>query len=297
MSGKSAKTPNFTDPATEPHEPPKRPKLANILEGVSKRMKADFDHISDEIEHNLSKGKERERVLVQEFLKTYLPHRFGLANGEIVSTDGQVSSECDVIIYDATTCPVLKEDGYQIIPVEAAYAVIEVKSNLTTNELLKSAKNIEAIKRMPKVAFYQTNSVIKRTFSLYDRQWDYFPMLGFVFAYTSIDLDILSAELDQFNQTIPPEYRIDYVCVLKSGGLIHVLPPPEGMKLYAQKNTRVGNLRSDNPLKAFLVVLQNLVLQSWTDPVRLGDYLRGESLGEPRYPSDIVQNPPPQGET
>jgi hypothetical protein len=102
---------------------------------------------------------------------------------------------------------------------------------------------------------------------------------------------------DLENQTIPPEYRIDYVCVLKSGGLIHVLPPPEGMKLYAQKNTRVGNLRSDNPLRAFLVVLQNLVLQSWTDPVRLGDYLGRESLGLPRYPSDMAQNPPPQGET
>jgi len=277
-------------------EPPKRLKFAKILEGVSKKMKADFDHISREIEHNLSKGKERERV-VREFLATYLPHRFGLANGEILSTDGQVSSECDIIIYDAITCPVLKKDDYQIIPVEAAYAVIEVKSNLTTSELLKSANNIAAIKRMPKVAFYQTKSDIKRTFSLYDGQWDYFPMLGFVFAYTSIDLDTLSAELDQFNQTIPPEYRIDYVCVLESGGLIHVLPPPDGMRLYAQKNTRVGNLRSDNPLMAFLVVLQNLVLQSWTDPVRLGDYLGRESLGQPRYPSDMVQNPPPQEKT
>ena len=59
MSNKSVKTLKVSELATESREPRKRPKLANILEGVSKRMRADFDHISDEIEHNLSQGKER----------------------------------------------------------------------------------------------------------------------------------------------------------------------------------------------------------------------------------------------
>ena len=259
----------------------RRPKLVAILDGVSKTLKANFEEISSEFEHKGVKGRERERALVEHFLTAYLPQRFGFANGEIVSTDGEVSGECDVIIYDAINCPILRKGPLAIVPVEAANAVIEVKSRLDTGELLKSADNIAKIKSMPKRAFYRApNPVIKQTVSIYGKTLDNFPLVGFVFAYTSIHLETLAKELDQFNQNILPEHRIDYVCVLDAGGLIHSLHPGGSFQFFAHGNTRSGFLTSQNPLMPFLVVLQNLLLQSWPDPVRLGDYLEGETLGQ-----------------
>lgn len=259
----------------------RRPKLAAILDGVSNTLKANFKEISAEFEHRGLKGRERERALVEHFLKAYLPQRFGFANGEIVSTDGEVSSECDVIIYDAINCPILLKGVLAIVPVEAANAVVEVKSKLDTGELLKSADNIARIKRMPKRAFYRApNPVIKQTVSIYGKTFDYFPLVGFVFAYTSIGLETLAKELDQFNQNILPEHRIDYVCVLDSGGLIHCLHPGGSFQFFAHGNTKSGFIISQNPLMPFLTVLQNILLQSWPDPVRLSDYLKGEALGQ-----------------
>jgi hypothetical protein len=226
------------------------------------------------------KGRERESIRVGEFLSAYLPKRFGFANGEIVSVNDEVSSECDVIIYDEMTCPILKKGTSSIVPIEAANAVVEVKSHLDTGELLKSAENIAAIKRMPKSAFYRQDSVIKYTFSMYGKKWEHYPTLGFVFAYTSIGLDTLAANLDQFYQSVLPEHRIDYVCILDSGGLIHTLGLSGGMQLFAQSQTRIGYLTSENPLMPFLVILQNLLLQNWpTFPVRLGDYFGEANLG------------------
>jgi hypothetical protein len=262
----------------------KRPKLAAILDGVSNTLKANFKEISAEFEHKGLKGRDRERALVEHFLMAYLPQRFGFANGEIVSTDGDVSGECDVIIYDAINCPILRKGILAIVPVEAANAVIEVKSRLDTGELLKSADNIARIKRMPKRAFYRApNRIIKQTVSIYGKTLEYFPLVGFVFAYTSIHLATLAKELDEFNQNILPEHRIDYVCVLDSGGLIHTKGPNGGFRFFAENDTRIGFITSKNPLTPFLTVLQNLLLQSWPDPVRLGDYLEGEVLGNASY--------------
>jgi hypothetical protein len=274
--------------------PPSAGALAEILQGVSEKLQKDFDHISAAIKHNPSKGKVRERQLAKEFLRKYLPDRFGITHGEIVSVDGQTSGECDLIIYDALVCPVLlKEEDYQIVPVEATYGVVEVKSKITSAELLKSAKNICAIKRMPKTAFSVPSSIFQMQSNIYGKTWNFFPVTGFLFGYRSIKLETLGLELEAFNQQISAEHRIDYVCALDKGGLTHTTEKG-GLSFIATPTTHVGLVESDKPLTAWFSVMQNLLVQAWSYPVLIGDYLGKTALGRirPFGPPATSSQPP-----
>src|SRR5262245_11975403 len=84
------------------------------------------------IGHNLEKGLGNEQTL-RDLLIAFLPRRFGVAKGKVVNSNGDMSQQLDVIIYDAHNCPSLfvDENKNQIIPIEGVYQVIEVKTTLT----------------------------------------------------------------------------------------------------------------------------------------------------------------------
>ena len=122
-------------------------RFVKILQGIKDRLDVDFAELSSQITHRGAKGYAREKALIQDFLQKYLPARFGLTRGEIIASNGEVSGECDAIVYDALECPALHTVGeYQIVPVEAVYAVVEVKSHLDSNELESTFNKFQKIK-------------------------------------------------------------------------------------------------------------------------------------------------------
>ena len=83
-----------------------------IFWGISKKMTQDFESISSQIHHSGSKGEVREEIL-KRFLKDYLPKKYSVSSGEIIDIEGNVSNQCDVVIYDASNCPfILKSRGF-----------------------------------------------------------------------------------------------------------------------------------------------------------------------------------------
>jgi hypothetical protein len=93
-------------------------------------MKIEYDFISNQFEHRGLRGSVRETTLI-EFLNNYLPQKIGIGSGEIVSVDGGVSKQQDLVLYDKMNCPILYDKGgIQIYPSEGIYSVIEVKSAL-----------------------------------------------------------------------------------------------------------------------------------------------------------------------
>ena len=122
--------------------------LKSVFDSIAEKMKIDFQYESSQIQHRLSKGKVRESELVATFLNKYLPQNIGIANGEIIATNGEVSGECDIILFEKNSCPyLLNKEGYQIFPIECVYGIIEVKSKLDSTELDKTFRNINKIKK------------------------------------------------------------------------------------------------------------------------------------------------------
>jgi hypothetical protein len=195
--------------------------LHRILDRVAKKMQVDLEE-SGAIQHRGSKGTVRERDVQRDFLQKYLPSvARATGSGELVSVDGQVSGQCDLMVVDADTPPLWAAEDYAIVPVECCHVTVEVKSNLTVEELRKSWAAAKRAKTLPRTAYLPSPMPISLTRQAYGRQWEHaFPLRSIVFAYDSATLDTLGKEMSILAQQDPdPAMGVDAVCVLNRGTL------------------------------------------------------------------------------
>jgi hypothetical protein len=108
--------------------------LADELLSYSERIR----HL---VRHTSSVGTYRENLL-QSLLRKHLPERYHVATGFIYGCERQI----DVIIYDRIDyAPIFREGDLVVVPPEAVRAIIEVKTNLTLEQLRKSLEQIEQV--------------------------------------------------------------------------------------------------------------------------------------------------------
>jgi hypothetical protein len=116
--------------------------VAKELDAKSKAIRRDF------ATHRGSGGSNRESLLA-DFLRNYLPRKFGIDTGLIVSSDGQFSNQADLIIIDqGWNAPLYPSVANRIWLVEAVYALIEVKTSLSPNELTDGIDKCRRFKRL-----------------------------------------------------------------------------------------------------------------------------------------------------
>lgn len=178
------------------------------LQEMSKNLQSDYQKLSSKIEHNGLKGTIREDKL-KEYLSKLFPTKYAIGNGVIVDANETQSRQQDFIIYDNFNSPKLMEtESVQVIPIESVYATIEVKSTLTVDELEKSIKNIESVKKLEKTKPFSSpliNSPI-------------IPPICMIFAYTSdTSLNNIVKKIDEFNNSIDIKNRLSIVCILDKG--------------------------------------------------------------------------------
>jgi hypothetical protein len=97
-------------------------------------------------EHHGTIGTARE-ILTEEGLKPHLPGRTKIAYGEVDDSRGRRSASCDLIIYD-TKYGTFSVGSRQLVPAAAAILIVEVKSMLTSAELIKSLQAITKLKEL-----------------------------------------------------------------------------------------------------------------------------------------------------
>lgn len=87
------------------------------------------------IDHAGLRGKSRE-IFLSDLLKPVLLPGMGIGTGKIVDSEGNKSSECDLIVYNKTILPpIMFDESMGLFPVEACLCAIEVKSVLTASEV------------------------------------------------------------------------------------------------------------------------------------------------------------------
>jgi hypothetical protein len=89
-----------------------------------------------------------ERAL-RRFLRDYLPRRLSCGSG-FVAAHGELSRQCDIIVYDSLRfAPLFVEEELLIADARAVKLVIEVKSNLHTSEQFEDAvDNVRRVKAL-----------------------------------------------------------------------------------------------------------------------------------------------------
>lgn len=128
----------------------KLPTRTSLFEKAAKLMHERFDEILNSIPHNLEKGQAIEEI-VKKFLQEYIPKRYSVTSGFVIDTNDNISSQEDVIIYDAFNCPIYRPgERTAIIPIDNVASLLEVKSELNTSNLAESLQKIHHVRKLQK---------------------------------------------------------------------------------------------------------------------------------------------------
>jgi hypothetical protein len=122
--------------------------LEGIFEEVSQEMRSDFAKAQQAMSHAGMKGEANEET-VRQFLGQYLPKTLDVSSGVLVDSNGGQSRQLDIVVSDAFKTPVFFESGHmRVIPMECAYAVVEVKAYLGKSEIENAFQNMKSVKAL-----------------------------------------------------------------------------------------------------------------------------------------------------
>lgn len=107
--------------------------ISQIFDDITESLRLKFRGWEQDHPHPGEQGGIRERR-VADFLRGYLPGRYGIGSGHIIDQQGNISGQIDIVVYDAIDGQILPIDAYySLFPCESVYAVIEVKSTLSAS--------------------------------------------------------------------------------------------------------------------------------------------------------------------
>jgi Domain of unknown function (DUF6602) len=254
-------------------------KLAEVLHSVAKQMRAQFD-TTKAVEHRGQAGASRESI-VHDFIASYLPgHVQAAHSAEIVTATGDVSPQCDIVLFDRSTPPLLDAKTHCMLLNECVYGVIEVKTALHKETLIDACEKISKVKALAKTAYYP--DPLGRTYTCYGKTYTYRPTFGMIFAFDSSDLATLGNHFTAWCAEREPDERPDSVWVLGEGYLLWRNPETGLLESVAEPGADLAALK---PLRDRDVLLP-LVLQlglhlttAWMPPLRLTEYAHTHGLG------------------
>lgn len=91
-------------------------------------------------------GRYRESIC-KDFFKFIIPTRLEIGQGFLINTFGDVSHQCDVVIYDPKSTPLLESSERQFFyPVETVAAVGEIKSILSKSQFKETINKLANVK-------------------------------------------------------------------------------------------------------------------------------------------------------
>ena len=145
-------------------------------------------------------GENRESFC-SNFLNNVLPTRLSIKKGEILDSQNNRTGQQDVIII-RNDCASLAFGLVNTYLVEGVFAVIEVKSNLTSDKLVEAGNSLEKVRKLSISTIGGFSSTVLRR------------PLRIVFAYKGATWDTVDKTLEE--NKFEPEI-FDLICILERG--------------------------------------------------------------------------------
>lgn len=192
-----------------------------LLQAAGRQLVAEFREIKDSNPHAGDSGAEAEEILKQ-FLRDRLPRRFAIESGIVLGSQGAVSRQTDLIVFDALSAPVYRRGPRtHIVPRDNVAAVIEVKSKLSKDQLADAVDKIARIKRMPASPISGADEPVTMGPMINATTW------GCVFAYDAYtSLETLAENLRDLNEAQHSREWTDFVIVLGQGTISYAVQLP-----------------------------------------------------------------------
>jgi len=141
--------------------------IGELFGSLQNQMVAQLNTNREFILHSGSKGDSLENVWI-EWLRSYLPNRYCVDKAIVIDSNGDLSHQIDLVIYDQQYTPfVFKQNGIFYIPAEGVYAVFEVKPDLQGNVgednfFQYAGKKIESVRRLKRTSVGIINAGISQ---------------------------------------------------------------------------------------------------------------------------------------
>jgi hypothetical protein len=257
--------------------------LSELMNQAAGEMRHSLAKTRAALSHNLSRGEAAEESF-RAFLRKHLPDSLGVTKGQILDSKGGRSRQLDVIIYNKSRTPMLftsDEGDQQLVPSEGAIAVVEIKTSIRAADVEGIVANMQSVKTLDKTAYYGDKGVSINTFNMYGQELKVFPTLFFVFAYEGANLGPLAAEFQRLNGDRPVACRIDGVCILDSGIIMHHRLNEEGdsqFDIIASPSSTMMAYLTSNALLLWYLMFSRYVLQAHSKAINLQAYVPADFI-------------------
>ena len=199
-------------------------KIEHFLFEYNNLSRSVFVDSSGTLIHPGEFGMYRERI-VGELLKPYLPEKFAIGTGFIITHKNNRSTQCDLIIYDKESTPIIENGEQRFFPVECVVGVIEVKSKMSKDNLKKALVKLSNIKKL-REDINPKNPYVKRKLS----KIEFNPLIN---PYDQIATFLICESLEFNLSECKDEFFVD-VYADKDKSLYHnmILSLQDGVYLY-----------------------------------------------------------------
>ncbi|MEZ8042464.1 DUF6602 domain-containing protein [Vibrio sp. 1F263] len=190
-------------------------KLDNLFQAYNTSHKVFWDENKKKLLHPGEYGEFREKA-ARELISLFIPQTMKVDEGFIITSQGEVSSQCDLIVYDPNSCPNLVSAAHQkFFPIECVIAVGEIKSDIScasnmTKVLNKLAKTKKLKESIPNPVTYR--SFDNRHFCPTHRELD--QIFTFVLAKSIPDMPEGGFK---YNQNILHRHQHNFIVGMKGG--------------------------------------------------------------------------------
>jgi hypothetical protein len=132
--------------------------LKDIFLGLQTEMVAKLRNTRSNIKHPTAKGNVTESSW-RALLDKYLPKRYAVETAFVIDSDGTISEQIDLVIFDRHFSPFLFHgDGACYIPAESVYAVFEIKQEASNANLLYAAKKAQSVRKLKRTSVSITHA-------------------------------------------------------------------------------------------------------------------------------------------
>lgn len=144
-------------------------------------------------------GTYRESIC-KDFLKLFIPLRLDIGNGFLINSFEEISTQCDIVIYDKNNTPLIENSERQrFFPVETICAIGEIKSDLSKVQFKKALNKLARNKQL-RDKIHDAVAIKKEHMSQFEPQKNcYDSVFSFLICNKlNFKLDELTNEIDSF---------------------------------------------------------------------------------------------------
>jgi hypothetical protein len=198
-------------------------------------------------------GMYREKI-AKDFLKFFTPQKFEMGTGFIISPSDEISTQCDIVIYDSNITPLIQSNERQTFyPVETVIGIGEIKSVMSKSELNDAINKLAQVKKI-KSNLKNAHFVNKREYPYNPKEilWD--SIFTFIicekldFKLDNIEKDLTS----MYDKSVDPWNQHNLILSIEDGLLLYNLPQGDEMLAFyspimkGQNSHRFEKTKTDN---------------------------------------------------